>query len=95
MNYTKNFPISEPEEDFDDRNALYAMSAAHQYHLKTVANTPTLGRRFNLHASILFPRSSKLRSMSVDRTVSMLDPMLRVITEMEKLVKKFCGSDGH
>lgn len=23
-NYTKHFPISEPEEDFDDRNALYS-----------------------------------------------------------------------
>lgn len=30
-NYTKHFPISEPEEDFDDRNALYSMQVAHLF----------------------------------------------------------------
>ena len=55
--YDSHFPKASPEEDYDDRNALYAM----QVHPKGDFPLLIYDRRFNLQAATLFPGVSSFR----------------------------------
>jgi protein-ribulosamine 3-kinase len=60
--YHKNFPISAPEDDYDDRINLYEMYEQHKY---LIVMTTDMQRRGHLCASTLYPDTAVFRKLYV------------------------------